>query len=74
MNKLWNYVLTSKVNHLWFALSCLLLLSLSFAMKSQTDSIVRVFDQSLEQLGQPTPVQLLPAAVRPAKAMAPTIL
>jgi hypothetical protein len=73
MNTLWNYVLASRVNHLWFALSCLLLLSLSLAMKSQADGIVRVFDDSLEQIGQPMPPQLLPAAVRTVKRMAPAI-
>ncbi len=70
MNKVWNYVLASKLNHVWFALSCLVLLSLSLAVKFQADGIVRIFDQSMEQLGQPSPPQLMPAAMRPAKATA----
>ncbi len=48
MHRMWNYVLTLKLSPFWFALSCLLLLSLSLAIKSQTDSIVRVFDRMLE--------------------------
>ena len=60
MNKPRNYVLTLKVNHFWFALSCLLLLSLSLAIKSKADSLVRVFDQTVEQLHQPMPHSLLP--------------
>ena len=74
MNKPWNYVLTSKVSHFWFALTCMVLLSLSLALKSEADSTVRVFDKAIEQLGHPTPPQMLPAAVRPATAIAPGVL
>ena len=71
MSKAWNYVLTSKVNEFWFALSCVLLLSLSFVIKSETDRIVRPIDDTIEQLRHPMPPQLMPGAMRPAKAMPP---
>ena len=74
MSNVWHYVLTSKLNHFWFGLSCLLLLSLSLAVKAQADGIVQVFDTTLEQLGQPTPPQLLPAALRPVPRTAHAIL
>ncbi len=74
MSNVWHYVLTSKLNNFWFGLSCLVLLSVSLAMKAHADSMVRVFDETIDQLSQPTPSQLLPAALRPATGTAHAIL
>ncbi len=55
MKALWNYVLTTNVNRVWFALACLLLLSLSLLIKANSDIVGRVFDDTVEQVGHPMP-------------------
>jgi len=52
MHKMWNYVQTLKVNPFWLALGFLLILALSFAIKFEADSIVRILDKILTGPGQ----------------------
>ncbi len=62
MKRFWSYVQGAKVSGFWFALSCLLLLSLSLAVKASFDIVGRVFDYTAEQVSQPMPQPQPPAS------------
>jgi hypothetical protein len=52
MNRVLNYARTLKVNVFWFALGCFTILALSYAVKSEADSIVQILDRILTGPGQ----------------------
>jgi len=59
MNNRWQKALTHRVSSLWFALACLLLVSVLTAAKWKVDHISRITDRTLQTVTQPPPAHIL---------------